>query len=150
LLNIDGEVIGVNVAVSGGADNIGFALPASVVKQVVDSVREYGEIVRPYLGVRYVMLNEQIAEANNLEYTYGALVLAGNAANEIAVMPGSPAAKADIAENTIILSIDGTVLSSIDLATVLRGKKVGDEIVLVVAQDGEERTVRTTLERFTD
>jgi len=150
LLNIDGEVIGVNVAVSRGADNIGFALPASVVKQVVDSVREYGEIVRPYLGVRYVMLNEQIAEANNLEYTYGALVLAGNAANEIAVMPGSPAAKADIAENTIILSIDGTVLSSIDLATVLRGKKVGDEIVLVVAQDGEERTVRTTLERFTD
>ena len=150
LLNIDGEVIGVNVAVSRGADNIGFALPASVVKQVVDSVREYGEIVRPYLGVRYVMLNAQIAEENDLEYTYGALVLVGSTANEVAVIPGSPADQANIAENNIILSIDGTVLSDVDLATVLRGKKVGDEIVLVIVQDGEERTVRTTLERFTN
>jgi len=148
LLNIDGEVIGVNVAVSRGADNIGFALPAHVVEQVVDSVRQYGEIVRPYLGVRYVMLNEQIAEANGLDYTYGALVISGATANEPAVMPDSPADKADIAENTIILSIDGQELRDTDLATILRGKKVGDQIVAVIAQAGEEKTVRLTLEKF--
>jgi len=148
LLNIDGEVIGVNVAVSRGADNISFALPAHVVKQVVDSVREYGEIVRPYLGVRYIMLNEQIAEANSLEHTYGALVLPGNTANEAAVIAGSPADKANITENTIILSIDGEDLRAVDLATVLRGKSVGDEIVLDIAQDGELKTVRITLEKF--
>jgi serine protease Do len=148
LLNIQGEVIGVNVAVSRGADNIGFALPAYVVKQVVDSVREYGEIVRPYLGVRYVMINEQIAEMNNLDYIHGALVRPGNTANEVAVMPDSPADKANISENTIILSIDGEELSGIDLATVLREKAVGDEIAMVIVQDGEKKTVRATLEKF--
>jgi S1-C subfamily serine protease len=148
LLNVDGEVIGVNVAVSRGADNISFALPAQVVKQVVDSVREYGEIVRPYLGVRYVMLNEQIAEANSLDYAYGALVLSGDSPDEAAVILGSPADKANISENTIILSIDGEELRGDDLATVLREKNVGDEIVLVVEQDGEVQTVRVVLEKF--
>jgi len=148
LLNINGEVIGVNVAISRGADNIGFALPAHVVKQVVDSVRQYGEIIRPYLGVRYVMLNEQIAKANGLDYTYGALVLPGSTANEAAVAPGSPADKANITPNTIILSIDGVELRDVDLATVLRRKNVGDEIVLGIIQDDETKTVRTTLEKF--
>lgn len=150
LLNINGEVIGVNVAVSRGADNIGFALPAHVVKRVVDSVREYGEIVRPYLGVRYVMLNEQLAETNNLEHDYGALVLSGNQTDEVAVIPGSPADKANIKENAIILSIDGQELRGVDLATVLRRKNVGNEITLTLWQDGELKTVRTTLEKFVD
>lgn len=150
LLNINGEVIGVNVAVSRGADNIGFALPAHVVKQVVDSVREYGEIVRPYLGVRYVMLNEQLAETNNLEHDYGALVLSGNQTDEVAVIPGSPADKANIKGNAIILSIDGQELRGVDLATVLRRKNVGNEITLTLWQDGELKTVRTTLEKFVD
>jgi S1-C subfamily serine protease len=94
------------------------------------------------------MLNEQIAEANSLQHTYGALVLPGNTANEAAVIAGSPADKANITENTIILSIDGEDLRAVDLATVLRGKSVGDEIVLDIAQDGELKTVRITLEKF--
>lgn len=147
LLNIKGEVIGVNVAVSRGADNIGFALPAQVVKQVVDSVREYGEIVRPYLGVRYVMLNPQIAAANNLEYTYGALVIAGASALDAAVLPGSPAAQVGIAEGAIILSIDGQELRDTDLAAVLRSKRVGQEVVLSIAQSGEEKSLQVILEK---
>jgi S1-C subfamily serine protease len=147
LLNIQGEVIGVNVAVSRGADNIGFALPAHVVKQVVDSVRMHGEIVRPYLGVRYVMLNQQIAEANNLKYSYGALVL-GNGSD--AVESGSPADRAGITEQTIILSVDGQELRDIDLASVLRSKKVGQEIVVKIAQHNEEKIIRVTLEKFAE
>jgi S1-C subfamily serine protease len=150
LLNIEGEVIGVNVAVSRGADNIGFALPAHIVEQVVDSVREFGEIVRPYLGVRYVMLNQQIAEANDLGYDFGALVLSGDESNGSAVLPDSPAQRAGITAGTIILSVDGEELRNIDLATVLRGKRVGDEIVINLAKDGEEQIVRATLEKFTN
>lgn len=150
LLNINGEVIGVNVAVSRGADNIGFALPAQVVKQVVDSVREYGEIVRPYLGVRYVMLNQQIAEANDLEYSYGALVIAGNTEEDLAVIAGSPAALSGIKEGAIILSIDGEELRDIDLASVLRSKRVGEKIQLTVFQDNEIRTVHVLLQKFSD
>ncbi len=147
LLNLEGKVIGVNVAASRGADNIGFALPAHVIKVVVDSVREYGEIVRPYIGVRYVMLNPQLAELNNAPVQYGALVIQGGSAGELAVLPDSPADKAGITENTVILAFDGTKLKDVDLATILLSKSVGDTIVMNVLQDGVERTVSVALEK---
>jgi serine protease Do len=143
LLNLDGEVIGVNVATSRGADNIGFALPAHIVKRVVESVRENGEIIRPYLGVRYVMLNSEMAERNGLPVSYGAYIIGGD---DAAVLPGSPADRAGLADGSVILSIDGVTLRETELATVLRGKEVGQEIELVVWQDGVERTVSVTLE----
>jgi serine protease Do len=147
LLNIKGEVVGVSVATSRGAENIGFALPAVVVKGVVDSVKEYGEIVRPYMGVRYTMITERIAKLNNLSVEYGALITKGQTPEELAVAPGSPADKAGLVENDIILSIDGVDLKDNDLATVLRSKKIGTEIALRVQSKGEEKTVNVTLEK---
>ncbi len=147
LLNLAGEVIGVNVATSRGADNIGFALPAHVVKGVVESVKEYGEIVRPFLGVRYAMVTKRIVELNELTIDYGALVISGETKEELAVMPGSPADKVGITENDIILSIDGEELREKDLATVLRSKTVGQEIILKVLQAGEEKEIRVKLEK---
>ncbi len=147
LLNLKGEVIGVSVATSRGAENIGFALPARLVKEVVDSVREYGEIVRPYLGVRYTMLNERIAKANNIPVSYGALITRGQLEEELAIAPGSPADKAGLLENDIILSIDGVDLKDTDLAVVLRTKKVNDTITLKILSKGEEKTVVVALEK---
>lgn len=147
LLNLDGEVVGVNVATSRGADNIGFALPAEVVENVVSSVREYGEIVRPFLGVRYTMISESMATMNNLPVTYGALVTAGQNSAEPAVQPESPAALAGITEGTIILEIDGEVLRDRDLATALRSKTVGEDVTLLLLQEGEEKTVSVTLQK---
>jgi S1-C subfamily serine protease len=146
LLNTAGEVIGVNVATSRGADNIGFALPAHVVAQVVDSVEEFGEIVRPFLGVRYVMVTPELAEQNRLSVDYGALVLRGDSMEDLAVMPGSPADRARITENTIILEIDGERLGERDLARVLREKMVGETVELKLLQAGEEKTVTVTLD----
>lgn len=148
LLNLAGEVVGVNVATSRGADNIGFALPTHVVKGVVDSVKEHGEIVRPYLGVRYAMVTKRMADLNELSVDYGALVVRGQTAEELAVMPGSPADKAGITENAIILSIDGEELREKDLATVLRSKTVGQEILLKVLQAGEEKEIKVILEKI--
>jgi serine protease Do len=147
LLNLDGKVIGVNVATSRGADNIGFALPAHVVRGVVESVKEHGEIIRPFLGVRYTMVNNRIKELNDLSVDYGALVVRGETREELAVMPGSPADKAGITENTIILSIDGEELRERDLAAILRSKQVGQTITLRIIQAGEEKTVSATLEK---
>jgi S1-C subfamily serine protease len=93
------------------------------------------------------MLNERIAENNNLPSPFGALVVNGSVAGELAVIPGSPAEKVGITENTIILSIDDTELSSVDLAAVLRTKSVGEVISLRILQNGEERTVQLELER---
>ncbi|MEY3783794.1 MAG: hypothetical protein RLZZ230_116 [Candidatus Parcubacteria bacterium] len=147
LLNTKGEVIGVNVATSRGADSIGFALPANVVKGVVDSVKQYGEIVRPFLGVRYAMINARLTELNKLSVDYGALVVKGQTPEELAVMPGSPADKVGIKESDIILSIDGEELRTKDLATILREKTVGQVIVLKIIQTGEEKTVSVTLDK---
>ena len=147
LLNLDGEVIGVNVATSRGADNIGFALPAHAVRGVVESVKEHGEIIRPFLGVRYTMVNSRVKELNNLPVDYGALVIRGEMREELAVMPSSPADKAGITENTIILSIDDEELRERDLASVLRSKEVGQTITLRIIQAGEEKTVSATLEK---
>ena len=148
LLNLKGEVIGVNVATSRGADNIGFALPAHVVREVVESVKEHGEILRPFLGVRYAMINSRIQEINNLPVDYGALVVRGESREELAVMPGSPADKAGIVENDIILAIDGEELKELDLAKILREKQVGDTIEVKILHKGEEVTRSVVLEKM--
>jgi serine protease Do len=145
LLNLRGEVIGVNVATSRGADNIGFALPAAVVRGVVESVEATGSIVRPFLGVRYAMITDDMRELNNLEVTYGALIVRGERREELAVMPGSPADKAGLRENDIILAIDDEELRDRDLATVLRGKAVDVTVTLRVWSAGTEKTVPVTL-----
>lgn len=145
LLNLSGEVIGMNVAASVGAENIGFALPGNEVKRVVDSVAAYGEIVRPFLGVRYRMITERVAEDRNFPVTYGALILPGNSPDEPAVVPGSPADQAGLQANDIILAIDGESLETVTLAQVLRAKEVGDTIALRVLRDGEELTLTATL-----
>ena len=147
LLNTSGEVIGVNVATSRGAENIGFALPAQVVAQVVDSVKKYGEIVRPFIGVRFMMVTPRLVKSNNLPVDYGAIVLRGQKPEELAIVPGSPADKSGILENDIILSVDGEELRDKDLSTILRTKAVGQEIILKILSNGQEKTVKIMLEK---
>jgi len=96
LLNIAGQVIGINTAVAQGAQGIGFAIPINEVKNSIETVKKEGKIVRPWLGVRYVMLTEDIAKQNNLSITEGALVVRGDTRTDLAVIPGSPADKAGI------------------------------------------------------
>lgn len=147
LLNLRGEVIGVNVATSQGADNIGFALPAQIVKQAVDSVQQYGEIIRPYIGVRYAMITPRTATLNNLSVSYGALIVAGAQPEEVAVIPGSPAQRAGIVENDIITAVDGEALKDVDLVSVLRTKAVGQDVTLTILRNNEEIKVTVTLEK---
>lgn len=149
LLDLTGKVIGVNVAVALGSENIGFALPANIVKSVVESVQETGRISRPYLGVRYTQVTPALQEANNLPVDYGVLVIRGEDQNELAVQPGSPANKAGIQEGDIILEIDGQRLNEErSLASTIRNKQVGEQVELKVLSRGEEKTVQVTLEEF--
>lgn len=145
LINLDGQVVGVNIATSQGADNIGFALPSSMVSQVVTSVREHGKIIRPYLGVRYLMLDEQSAEQNGADVTYGALLIATEE-HVSAVEEDSAASRAGLRAGDIIISIDGQSLFNQDLATLLRTKSVGQTIEIEIMRDGVQETVLATLE----
>ena len=151
LLNLKGEVIGVNVAVAQGSQNIGFALPINSVKSTIESVKKTGKIIRPYLGVRYIVIDINMKEKNNLPVDYGVLVKGGATVSELAVIPGSPANKAGIVENDIILSIDGVKLDEKNnLASIIRQKKIGDVIVLKILSKSIEKNVSVTLEDAKD
>lgn len=151
LLNLRGEVVGVNVAVAQGSQSIGFALPINSIKGAVESVKQTGKIIRPYLGVRYVTINAEMKEKNQLAVDYGVLVKAGSNANELAVIPGSPADKAGVVENDIILEVDGVKLDDKNnLVSIIRGKSIGTVINLKILHRGAEKKVQVTLEAAKD
>lgn len=146
LLDLAGKVIGVNVAMAQGSENIGFSMPVDLVKGVVESVKETGKIVRPYIGIRYTPITKSMQEANNLSVDWGVLVVRGETREELAVVPGSPANKAGIEEGDIILEIDGVRLTEDNsVANVIRKRKVGDSIQLKVLHKGEEKVVTVVL-----
>ena len=149
LLNLAGQVIGINTAMASGAENIGFAIPINAVKNTIESVRKYGRIVRPWLGVRYVMVNKTIAEENKLSVDYGALIVRGQKVTDLAVLPGSPADKAGLEENDIILEVNGQKIDQDHpLAMVISRYQPGDEITLKVLHKGKEKEVKVKLEEM--
>lgn len=145
LLDIQGNVIGVNVAVAGNAENIGFAIPIDVVKELLQRLQEKGNIDRPILGVRYVLVNENIKEELELEVDYGALLQSGSK-NEPAVLPNSPADIAGLKENDIILEVDGIKINSENpLQNIIQEHEIGDTISIKFLRDGSEQTVSVIL-----
>ncbi|MFW5888310.1 MAG: S1C family serine protease [Patescibacteria group bacterium] len=147
LLNIDGQVIGINTAMAQGAENIGFAIPINEVKDIIQDVKEHGRIIRPWLGVRYVILDEQMAEVNELPVNKGALIMRGDTRRELAVIPGSPAAKAGLRAYDIILKVEDKEISKDHtLAEAINEYEPGDKITMTVWQDGEENEVEVELE----
>ncbi len=150
LLDLFGKVVGVNTAVSREGQLIGFAIPINQVKNVIESVRKHGRIVRPFLGVRYVLLNEEIARSYNIQgIFYGALIVRGSRVSDLAVVPGSPASKAGIRENDIILEVNRErVTLEKSLARILSAYNPGDEITLKISRDGNEIETKATLEEL--
>ncbi len=147
LVNLTGEVIGINTAIIFGAQNIGFALPINWAKTDLDDLIRTGRIIRPYIGLRYITLTKDMQERYALPVDYGALVLKDHVPGSQAVMPGSPADKAGVKENDIILEINGTKLTEkVELADVVEQCEVGDHITLVIQRDGKAINATTTLQ----
>ena len=147
LININGDVIGINVAMAQGAQNIGFAIPGNQIKKIVDQVKSTGKISEPYIGVRYVPVDDTLKQQNNLPYNYGVLVIRGQNITDLAVIPGSPADKAGITENDIILEVNGTKLDDkTSLADLIGQHNVGDTITLKVWHKGQEKDAQVILE----
>ncbi|OGD65618.1 hypothetical protein A2215_03300 [Candidatus Berkelbacteria bacterium RIFOXYA2_FULL_43_10] len=147
LVNLKGQVIGINTAVASDAQGIGFAIPIDSVRSAIDSIKETGRIIRPYLGVRYVSVTKDIATQNNLSLDYGALVIRGNSFGQSAVVSGSPADKAGIKENDVILEVNGERIDSDHgLVSLIQEYNVGDKVDLKIFSDGKEKTVSVTLE----
>lgn len=147
LLNLDGQIVGINTAVAQGAQNVGFAIPINTVKKAIQDVKQNGKIVQPYLGVRYMIVTDSLKQKNNLSVSYGALVASGKSEEELAVVPGSPADKAGIAANDIILEINGIKIDKDNnLSNLIAKYNVGESVTLKVLHRGEERDVKVVLE----
>ena len=137
LLNSVGQVIGVNVASTEGAQNIGFAIPINSVKTLVDEFNKTGTISRPFLGIRYRFISRDLAILN--EVPQGAYVQE--------VVQDSPADKVGILPGDIITKIDSqTVNTENKISEVLQTKKVNQQIPLEVWSNGNTKTITTTLE----
>ena len=146
LVDIEGKVVGINTAVVFGAQNIGFAIPINNAKKDIEEVHKYGRIRMPFLGVRYIILDEQIKTRNKLPVNYGALVMR-ETLGETAVIPGSSAEKAGLKEFDIILEADGKKITpDFTLQDVLEARKIGDEITLKPFGNGIEHNTKEKLE----
>lgn len=146
LINLRGEIVGINtLVVRGGspfadvqAEGLGFAVPSTIFKNVVEQLISNGEVRYPYLGILYQMIDGEIAAENNLPVQNGAFVSE--------VEPGTPAASAGLQSGDIIVAVDGTSLAlDNSLRFVLTRYGPGDSIELTVLRDGQEMTLTATL-----
>jgi serine protease Do len=146
LVNLEGKAIGINTAMVMGAQNLGFAIPINYAKRDLEEVKEYGKIRRPFLGVRYIVLNKEISAQNKLPVDYGALIIRERL-GETAVVKGSAADKAGFKEFDIILEASGEKITEKNpLANILQKFQIGEEISLKVLREGKEITLRVKLE----
>lgn len=145
LVNINGEVIGINVAIAD-AQNIGFSIPINDIKGLIASVEKNGKLERPYLGIRYVLLTDDYAYTFNLDVKRGAYIAPGSSA-EPSILPGSPAAKVGLQEKDIITAVNGTKIDETNsLVSVLGRFRVGAKVTLTVNREGKDQKIDVTLE----
>jgi len=146
LVNAKGEVIGINTAVAGGAENIGFAIPLNDIEGLIKSVLKEGKLLRPYLGVRYVTLTDDYAYQLNLNTKRGAY-LAPPTDGRPPIIPGSPAEKAGLKEKDIITKVNGAAIDEKNSVISLLGRyAVGDKVKLSVIRDDKEIEIEVILE----
>ena len=145
LLNLKGEVIGVNFAMVQQAENIGFAISINKAKKDIEQVKKFGKISFPFLGVRYVLINEEIQKENNLPVDYGAWVQKGEG-GEPAIFPGSAAEKVGLEEGDIILEFNGEKITTENtLAKMIMEYDPGDKITLKILRQGKEKIFEVVL-----
>ncbi|MBI3420758.1 MAG: trypsin-like peptidase domain-containing protein [Candidatus Sungbacteria bacterium] len=148
LLDLNGQVIGINTAVARGAENIGFTLPINKAKRDIEAVKKSGRIMYPFLGVRFVTVTKELAGKDKLGRDYGALLR--GTGNESAVASGSPAQKAGLAAGDIILKLNDERISiNQTLSSLLVKYQVGDAIILRVFRENREFDVKVVLEERT-
>ena len=145
LLNLKGEVIGINTAMVVSAQNIGFAIPINKAKRDIQQVKTLGKIVYPFLGVRYVLINKKIQKENNLPVDYGAWIVRGSN-GEPAIFPNSAAQKAGLKEGDIILEFNGEKITiNNSLVKIISKYNPGDKVTLKILRKNRKINLQVTL-----
>lgn len=149
LINLLGEVIGINTAVSYKGESIAFAIPINDAKRAIEDVKAYGKIVRPWLGVRYVLVEPQEGVNSEVQYEIGAMIVSGEQPGENAVFVGSPADLAGLKEGDVIISVDGVYLTEDNaLGELVSMYHPDDTVILEILRNSETLTVNVTLAEY--
>ena len=146
LFNMDGEVIGVNTAIispTGGSIGIGFAVPSDTVANVVDQLKQFGEVRRGWLGVKIQTVTDDIAETLGVPENSGALIAA--------VTPESPAAKAGLEAGDVILKFDNKDVTTMrGLPRIVAQAPIGKAADVELLRKGQRKTLQVTVGRLDD
>lgn len=149
LVNLKGQVVGINTAVASDANGIGFAIPVDATKGMLRSVLETGKAERAYIGVRYIDITPALAKVRNLSVKQGALVTSSSETSEVAVVKGGPADKAGIKEGDIITKIgDMKVGQNGNVSSLVSAYMPNETIDVTYLRDGKEKTVKLTLAAY--
>jgi len=147
LVNLDGQVIGMNTALASDSQNIGFAIPINDLSGLIDSVKGTGKLQRPYLGVIYIPITSDVKEQYNLNVSQGAYIPNPTQANgEATVISGGPADKAGLQPGDVITKVDGTSIDqNTSMVSLLDRRKVGDGVSLTIVRGGKTMTKTVVL-----
>lgn len=137
LLDTNGQVIGINTAVNANAQGIGFAIPINTAKEVLDELITEGKIIRPYIGIWFQSVDQQIADY---------LGIAKEGVIISTVNPNSPASKAGLKKYDIILSINDIKITNADMVNeIIAKKKVNDTITIKIWREGKHYDINVQL-----
>jgi len=138
LVNMAGQVVGINVAIASNAENIGFAISTDTAIPVIESLIEEGEVARPWLGVSMLTVTSAIQYQYNLSVDEGVLI--------VEVFDGSPADEAGLEPGDVVTGIDGQeVNTSEEMRVALQAHRVGDQLEIVYFRGSEQKTTHATL-----
>ncbi|MFY9457670.1 MAG: trypsin-like peptidase domain-containing protein, partial [Candidatus Spechtbacterales bacterium] len=146
IINMEGKAVGISTAVVFGAQNIGFAIPINNAKKDLQELKEFGHIRQPFLGVRYIIIDEMVQKQNKLPVDHGAMIVR-ETLGEHAVVPGSSAARAGFKEFDIILETDGEKITVDNtIQDVISKHKIGEMVKCKVLRNGKESEIKVKLE----
>lgn len=152
LVNLNGEVIGINTAVAGGdAQNIGFAIPIDNINGLIQSVSKTGKLERPYLGIIYISLTDSVASELDVSVKRGAYIPDSATYGQETVLDDGPAAKAGIKEGDVITKVgDKEINERNSLASLLGAYQPSDTVKLTINRDGKNQTIDVKLGAMPD
>jgi serine protease Do len=139
LVNMAGQVVGINVAIASNAENIGFAISTDTIIPVVQSLISEGKVVRPWLGVAVTTVTSTIQHYYNLSVNAGALITS--------ITSGSPADKAGLKAGDVITNMDDEDISTTeDLVSAIDSHQIGDQVEIVYYRGNVQKVANATLE----
>ncbi len=146
LVNLNGQVVGINTAIAGNAQNIGFAIPINDVKGLIQQVETSGNLQQPWIGVYYIPLTNDVVQQYGLDVNQGAWIPSATIIGQNPIVAGGPADKASLKQGDVITKVDGVAVNQNNsLTSIISRDRVGQVVSLTVLRNGKTISISVTL-----